>query len=86
MESNITVEKLDADMFFVSEDGDIYIDKAGDSLTLISDSQDIDLNKEYKIEGLTVLQDEAIITLENEDQLKYMKQLIAENIGNTDSK
>ncbi len=79
MKSNITVEKLDADMFFVSEDGNIYIDKAGDSLTLVSDSQDIDLNKEYKIEGLTVLQDEAIITLENEDQLKYMKQLIEEN-------
>ena len=81
MENDFQIKQTDINSYDISEDGDIVIEKSKDIFILEFDEYTIDLTKDYFIENLIVIQNDAKIELQNKDQLAYFKSLIEELKG-----
>ena len=73
---SLEIENIDITCYEIDETGTIAIEKSNDEFILRDEESLIDLSRPIEIKELKIIQDNVIIDMKVDYQLKYFKQLL----------
>ena len=80
-DDTLEIQEHDVEIFDISEDGNLFLEKSEGKLILCEFDSFIDIHGDYKLQGNIISQGETQIDFVEENYLKYFNILIQENIN-----